>query len=61
MALEMKPECQGCASPLGWQDEALIYSYECSWCRPCAEGDGMACRNCCGELVPRPRRETKPS
>ena len=22
MALEMKPECQGCAAPLGWQDEA---------------------------------------
>ena len=33
MALEMKPECQGCAAPLGWQDEALICSYECSWCR----------------------------
>ena len=56
MALEMKPECQGCAAPLGWQDEALICSYECSWCRPCAEGDGLACRNCGGELVPRPRR-----
>ena len=26
MALEMKPECQGCAAPLGWQDEALICS-----------------------------------
>ncbi len=61
MALEMKPECQGCAAPLGWQDEALICSYECSWCRPCAEGDGMACRNCGGELVARLRRETKPS
>ena len=61
MALEMKPECQECNMPLGWQGEALICSYECSWCRPCAEGDGMACRNCGGELVPRPRRETKPS
>ena len=45
MALEMKPECQGCAAPLGWQDEALICSYECRWCRPCAEGDGMECSN----------------
>jgi len=60
MALEMKPECQRCNAPLGWQDEALICSYECSWCRPCAEG-GMTCRNCGGELMPRPRRETKPS
>ena len=33
MVLEMKPECQSCAAPLGWQDEALICSYECSWCR----------------------------
>ena len=57
MALEMKPECQGCAAPLGLQDEVLICSYECSWCRPCAEGDGMTCRNCGGELVPRPRRK----
>ena len=61
MALEMKIECQGCAAPLGWQDEALICSYEFSWCRPCADGDGMTCRNCGGELVPRPRRETRPS
>ncbi|MEC8091087.1 MAG: DUF1272 domain-containing protein [Pseudomonadota bacterium] len=57
MALEMKPECQGYAAPLGLQDEVLICSYECSWCRPCAEGDGMTCRNCGGELVPRPRRK----
>ena len=61
MALEMKTECQGCNAPIGWQDEVLICSYECSWCRPCAEGDGMICRNCGGELVPCPRRETKPS
>ena len=61
MALEMKTECQGCNAPSGWQDEVLICSYECSWCRPCAEGDGMICRNCGGGLVPRPRRETKPS
>ena len=61
MALEMKTECQGCNAPIGWQDEVLICSYECSWYRPCAEGDGMICRNCGGELVPRPRRETKPS
>ena len=59
MALEMKPECQGCAAPLGWQDEALICSYECSWCRPYAEGDGIACRNFGGERLPRPRQETK--
>jgi len=61
MALEMKPECRGYAAPLGWQHEALICFYECSWCRSCAEGDAMAFRNCGGELVPRPRRETKPS
>ena len=30
MALEMKLECQGCAAPLGWQDEALICFSECS-------------------------------
>ena len=61
MALEMKAEFKGCNAPIGWQDEVLICSYECSWCRPCAEGDGMICRNCGGKLVPRPKRGTKPS
>ena len=61
MAIEMKLACQGCNAPLGWQGEALICSYECSWCRHCAEDYGMACRNCGGELMPRPRRKTKPS
>ena len=56
MALEMKTKCQSCDAPFGWQDEVLICSYECSWCRQCAEGDGMTYRNCYGELVLRPRR-----
>lgn len=56
MTLEMKAKCQSCDAPFGWQDEVLICSYECTWCRQCAEGDRMTCRNCYGELVLRPRR-----
>ena len=41
MALEMKPECQWRVAPLGWQGEALICSYERSWCRPGVEGNGV--------------------
>jgi hypothetical protein len=37
--------------------EALICSFECTFCRACAEGVlGGRCPNCGGELVARPRR-----
>jgi hypothetical protein len=35
----------------------MICSFECTFCRTCAEGRlGGVCPNCGGELVPRPIR-----
>jgi hypothetical protein len=56
--LELRPGCERCdrdlppASP-----EARICSFECTFCRECAEGAlGGRCPNCGGELVRRPIR-----
>lgn len=54
--LDMKDSCQQCGMALGWQDEALICSYECTWCPDCATANDGLCRNCGGELQMRPRR-----
>ena len=54
--LEMKDSCQQCGKALGWQDEALICSYECTWCPACATASDSLCRNCGGDLQMRPRR-----
>lgn len=52
----MKDSCQQCGTTLGWQDEALICSYECTWCPDCATANDSLCRNCGGDLQMRPRR-----
>jgi hypothetical protein len=56
--LQLRPNCECCdrdlppASP-----DALICSFECTFCRVCAEGILKGtCPNCGGELVARPRR-----
>ena len=55
--LELRPGCENCdvdlppASP-----EAVICTYECTWCRDCAEKLGGICPNCGGNLVARPIR-----
>jgi len=56
--LEMRPNCECCdrdLSPSG--DDALICSFECTWCADCVRSfpDG-ACPNCGGVLVRRPSR-----
>jgi hypothetical protein len=59
MALEMRNECERCGIALLPQDgEALICSFECTFCRPCAEAMDFTCPNCRGELVARPKRVT---
>lgn len=58
MALEMRTECEQCHSLLTGEDAAVICSYECTFCRVCAEAMAFVCPNCDGELVPRPRRST---
>lgn len=58
-ALQYKDGCEGCAKELTWIDTAFICGHECTWCPECAEGYGMVCPHCSGELVKRPRR-TRP-
>jgi hypothetical protein len=54
--MEMREKCEACESALAGDDVAYICSYECTWCEACANQMAMTCRNCAGELVPRPRR-----
>ena len=56
--LELRPGCECCDRDLPpTSDEARICSFECTFCRSCAETVlGGRCPNCGGELVPRPRR-----
>ncbi len=58
--LEMKPNCETCEAPLGYQDAAFICSYECTFCPPCNDKTHKGvCPNCGGELVVRPKRQEK--
>jgi hypothetical protein len=56
--LELRPNCECCDRDLPPGSlHARICSYECTFCRDCAEGVlGGICPNCGGELVRRPIR-----
>ena len=55
--LEMKTACQTCACVLASDGEAMICSYECTFCTACAgRRHDHVCPNCGGELVRRPPR-----
>jgi hypothetical protein len=58
MGLELRPTCEHCATPLPADStEAMICSYECTFCRPCVEDVLLGvCPNCGGNFVPRPIR-----
>jgi hypothetical protein len=56
--LILKPNCECCDRDLpGSSPDAMICSFECTFCRDCAANrlDGI-CPNCNGALVPRPPR-----
>lgn len=56
--LQLRPNCECCNRDLPPEStEAVICSFECTFCRACADGvlKGV-CPNCGGEFVPRPRR-----
>lgn len=58
MALELRPNCECCDRDLPPEStDALICSFECTYCADCATGvlSGI-CPNCGGELVRRPIR-----
>lgn len=56
--LELRPNCECCDVDLPPQsDQAMICSFECTFCRACAEGVlGGRCPNCGGNFSPRPIR-----
>lgn len=56
--LELRPNCECCDRDLPADSpEAMICSYECTWCRDCVDHvlQGV-CPNCGGGLTPRPIR-----
>jgi hypothetical protein len=56
--LQLRPNCECCDKDLpGDSDAAFVCSFECTFCRSCAEEVLKGrCPNCGGELQPRPRR-----
>jgi uncharacterized protein len=56
MALEMRGACERCGTSVAHDAEAVICSYECTFCRACGEVMEYVCPNCSGELVSRPKR-----
>ncbi|HLX19507.1 MAG TPA: DUF1272 domain-containing protein [Gaiellaceae bacterium] len=56
MSLEMRTECERCGAGLAPDGDALICSFECTFCTTCGETMEHVCPNCGGELVARPRR-----
>jgi len=59
--LELRPICEQCASPLPpHATNAMICSFECTFCRDCVENVlGNVCSNCGGGFVPRPIRPVR--
>jgi hypothetical protein len=56
--LEMRPRCERCEAELPPQStEALICSFECTFCSACGQEMQGTCPNCGGELVRRPVRQ----
>jgi hypothetical protein len=56
MALEMRERCERCGASIAPDGDALICSFECTYCPACGAALERVCPNCGGELVPRPRR-----
>ncbi|MFO1500012.1 MAG: DUF1272 domain-containing protein [Verrucomicrobiota bacterium] len=56
--LELRPTCENCNRPLPPHSlEAMICSFECTFCRSCVEAIlGNVCPNCGGGFCPRPIR-----
>ena len=56
--LQMRPNCEACDKDLAADaTDAFICSFECTFCRHCAESNfACVCPNCGGKLLPRPAR-----
>jgi hypothetical protein len=60
--LELRPICEQCAAPLPPESpDAMICTFECTFCRDCADDVLVGvCPNCGGGFVPRPIRPAQP-
>lgn len=58
--LEVRPTCENCNKPLPNEStEAMICSYECTYCKACVEDIlNNVCPNCGGGFEKRPTRPT---
>lgn len=56
--LELKASCERCGAALPpTSTDALICSFECTFCATCGHGElGGRCPNCGGDLQQRPTR-----
>ncbi|MEI5675374.1 MULTISPECIES: DUF1272 domain-containing protein [unclassified Nocardioides] len=56
--LELRPNCECCDKDLPPDaPDAVICTFECTWCRDCAENVLLGvCPNCQGGFTPRPIR-----
>jgi hypothetical protein len=55
--LELRPTCENCAITLPPEStEAMICSFECTFCRACVDRLDNVCPNCAGGFSPRPIR-----
>ncbi|MEP1093722.1 MAG: DUF1272 domain-containing protein [Cyclobacteriaceae bacterium] len=56
--LEIRPTCENCNKPLpNDSDEAMICSYECTYCKSCVDDIlKNVCPNCGGGFEKRPSR-----
>lgn len=56
--LELRPNCESCNEDLEPSSkDAMICSFECTFCRGCAETKlNHICPNCGGDLLQRPTR-----
>jgi uncharacterized protein len=55
--LALRPNCECCDRDLPPEADALICTFECTFCRGCGEAKlGGICPNCGGNLVARPIR-----
>ena len=52
----MREKCEKCEAELKADGDAVICSYECTFCSACSAEMNATCPNCGGELVTRPRR-----
>ena len=61
MALQLRPNCEYCDKDLPPNStEAMICSYECTFCADCVENKlGNVCPNCGGGFASRPIRPAK--